>query len=89
VALGAAARLEEPFTRQDISDITINELAPARAVLITCIIDDAGTFRGAPFETRCHTVHVCVHDGARWLFLFGQSTATQVSTGSQPAHEST
>lgn len=65
---------EITFSRHELSSIVVRELVPGQSALVTCLVHDAATFRGQPFEARYRAVHVCVVDGGRWVFLFGQST---------------
>jgi hypothetical protein len=62
------------FTSHELSRVVVRELVPERVALARCVVHDGATFRGEPFETRYRAVHVCVFDGARWVFWFGQST---------------
>ncbi len=68
---------EIEFSRHDMSHVQVRELAPAEAVMVTCLVHDVGMFRGKPFEARCRGVHVCVFVDGRWLFLYGQSTSVE------------
>jgi hypothetical protein len=71
---------EITFTHHDISDVQLVMLGDGHA-LVMCLVHDAGTYRGQPFESRSRCIHVCVTVAGRWLFLFGQSTAVGDSPG--------
>ena len=58
---------------QQIQDVDVRELGGGIAI-VTAVTRDEGAFNDRPFRAAYRVVHVCRFAGARWLFVFGQST---------------